>query len=153
MEQTSGITKVGAGLEDVEWNVLGQIYVPKVYCDNLFMWEATLPSGAFVPPHIHPTQDEFIMVLEGEFQVDFGFEEGNVKPNVAKPGDTVRMPMGVAHGVYNRSDKPAKCIFAVSPTRKLYDLFVALDGLTDLDEFKRLGELHENSFLEVEPNP
>jgi hypothetical protein len=30
-----------------------------------FAWHATFPPGTFVPPHIHPTQEEFIYMFEG----------------------------------------------------------------------------------------
>ena len=60
---TVGITRAGTGLDGIVWNILGQTYVPKQVCENSFSWHATFPPGTFVPPHIHPTQDEFIYML------------------------------------------------------------------------------------------
>ena len=57
---TAGITKAGTGIDGISWNILGQTYVPKTLSENSFSWHATFPPGTFVPPHIHPTQDEFI---------------------------------------------------------------------------------------------
>ena len=111
-----------------------------------------IPVETFVPPHVHPTQDEWIYVLEGDLEVDFGFENGNVAANKAGPGDMVRMPMGLAHGVYNRSGKEAKCVFGVSPSRKLFDLFGELDGVTDPEELVRISALHEVDFLPPPPD-
>ena len=64
---TAGITKAGTGIDGIAWNILGQTYVPKQVSESSFAWHATFPPGTFVPPHIHPTQDEFIYMLEGRF--------------------------------------------------------------------------------------
>lgn len=152
MKETAGVTTAEGGLEGVAWNVVGQVYKPKLHSDNAMLWHATVPADTFVPPHVHPTQDEWILVTDGELEVDFGFETGDVKANKAGPGDLVRMPMGVAHGVYNRSGSEAKCVFGVAPARKLYDLFCALDGVTDPEELVRLSALHEVDFLPPPPD-
>ncbi|MCZ4280898.1 cupin domain-containing protein [Kiloniella laminariae] len=142
MSFTMGITPKADGLEGVSWNVVGQTYTPKLHSDNAFIWHATIPAETFVPPHIHPTQDEWIIVLDGQLEVEFG-------PDLFKagPGDTVRMPKGIAHGIFNRSGAEANCVFGVAPSRKLYDLFVVLDGVTDPAELVRLSALHEVDFL------
>src|SRR3984957_17544281 len=66
---TAGITKAGTGIDGIVWNILGQTYVPKQVSENSFAWHATFPPGTFVPPHIHPTQDEFIYMLDGRFDL------------------------------------------------------------------------------------
>ena len=137
-----GITPAADGIENMSWNVVGQTYVPKVHCPNTFIWHATVPADTSVPPHIHPTQDEWIYMLEGNLEVEF---LGDV--HKAGPGDTVRMPMGHAHGIFNRSGAEAKCVFGVAPARKLYDLFIKLDGVTDPEELVRLSAMHEVDFL------
>ncbi|MFK7997580.1 MAG: cupin domain-containing protein [Granulosicoccus sp.] len=137
-----GITPAATGLEGVSWNVVGQTYVPKLLSHNAFVWHAMLPADTFVPPHIHTTQDEWIIVLEGNLEIEF---LGDV--HKAGPGDTVRMPMGEAHGIFNRSGAEAKVVFGVAPARKLYDLFVLLDGVTDPEELVRLSAMHEVDFL------
>ncbi len=152
MKETAGVTPSDAGLEGVAWNVVGQIYTPKLHSDNAMIWHAVVPADTFVPPHVHPTQDEWILVTEGNLEVDFGFENGNVTANKAGPGDLIRMPMGLAHGVYNRSGSEAKCVFGVAPSRKLFDLFGALDGVTDPAELVRLSALHEVDFLPPPPD-
>jgi len=65
MALAPGITKAGEGLDSIAWNILGQTYVPKEVCESSFAWHATFPPDTFVPPHIHPTQDEFIYMFEG----------------------------------------------------------------------------------------
>lgn len=147
MSEAAGVTVADGGLEGLVWNVVGQVYTPKLHTDNAMIWHAQVPADTFVPPHVHPTQDEWILVTDGELEVDFGFETNDVKAHKAGPGDLIRMPMGVAHGVYNRSGAEAKCVFGVAPSRKLYDLFKALDGVTDPAELVRLSALHEVDFL------
>src|SRR5262244_2283532 len=93
---TAGITKAGTGIDGIVWNILGQTYVPKQMCETSFSWHATLPPGTFVPPHIHPTQDEFIYMLDGRF--DLLLEE---REFVATTGDLIRLPMNMAHGIFN----------------------------------------------------
>ena len=121
-----GITAAGHGVDDIAWNILGQTYVPKQVSEASMSWHATLPPGTFVPPHIHPTQDEFIYLLEGQLELMLDGREA-----LAKPGDLVAMPMGIAHAIYNRSERTAKCLFWVSPTRRLYDLFWAIHNMPE----------------------
>lgn len=65
----AGVTQAGAGIDGIVWNILGQTYVPKHVSESTFAWHATFPPSTFVPPHIHPTQDEFIYMLEGRFDL------------------------------------------------------------------------------------
>ncbi|MGJ8529422.1 cupin domain-containing protein [Maritalea sp.] len=142
MTMTPGITAHGEGMSDLKWNILGQTYTPKLHSENTFIWHALLPADSFVPPHIHPTQDEWITLLDGELELAFGDQV-----LTARAGDTVRMPMGIAHGITNKSGKDANCFFGVAPSRKLFDLFNALHDLGDPDEVVRLSALHEVNFL------
>lgn len=120
----AGITPAGQGMDQTSWNILGQIYVPKQKSEQSFSWHASLPKGTFVPPHIHPTQDEFLYILEGKFDFLLDGKEAQ-----AVPGDLVRLPMGIPHGIFNKTEQTLKCLFWVSPTRRLYDLFWALHNL------------------------
>src|SRR4051812_6588077 len=86
---TAGITKANTGIEGIVWNILGQTYVPKQLSEQSFAWHATFPPGTFVPPHIHPTQDEFIYMFEGRLDA---LIDG--KDFVATSGDLIRLPMG-----------------------------------------------------------
>ncbi|QCK87101.1 cupin domain-containing protein [Phreatobacter aquaticus] len=145
---TAGITKAGTGLDGIVWNILGQIYVPKQVSESSMSWHATFPPGTFVPPHIHPTQDEFIYMLEGRFDLVL---EG--REFVATAGDLIRLPMGLSHGIFNKTDQPVKCFFWVSPTRKLYDLFWGIHSLPDQnpDAVVALAAKHEVVFLPPPP--
>lgn len=137
-----GITRKGEGVNGTVWNVLGHTYWLKEECESSFAFETLDPPGTFVPPHIHPTQDEFIYLLEGTLDLIL-----DGRTHQAKAGDLVRMPKGIMHGYYNNSTAPARALFWVTPARKLKALFDALHNLTDPDEVVRLSALHEVDFL------
>ncbi len=141
---TPGITKAGEGLDNIAWNILGQTYVPKALGDSSFAWHATFPPETFVPPHIHPTQDEFIYMFEGELELML-----DGRTTFARSGDLVRMPMGLPHGIWNKSGHTVKCMFWVSPTRRLYDLFWAIHNMPEQTpaEVVALSAKHEVDFL------
>ena len=141
-KMTAGITRAGEGEGGVVWSILGQTYKPVAHSETCFAFDTLFPPGTFVPPHIHPTQDEFIYMLEGTF--DLQLAEAKVQ---ARPGDLVRMPMGVPHAYYNNTDAPTRALFWVSPAGKLKELFDALHDLTDIDEAMRLSALHGVDFV------
>src|SRR5919199_2420041 len=139
-----GITRAGTGFDGAEgtvWNILGQTYYPKQSCDNSFAFEAVSPPGTFVPPHIHPTQDEYILMLEGTWKLIL-----DGQTHFASAGDLVRMPKGIMHGYFNESGTKARAFFWVSPGRKLHQLFTKLHNLTDVAEVVRLSKEHEVDF-------
>lgn len=140
-----GITKHGEGLQGRSWNILGQTYYPKASCNSAFAFETNSAPGQFVPVHVHPTQDEFILVLDGvlDLKLDGVWTQ-------AKAGDLVRMPRGIPHGYFNKSDQPARALFWVSPARKLEALFVALNKLDDIPRIIQLSAEHEVDFLPPE---
>ena len=143
-EMTAGVTAEGSSVDGLVWNILGQTYTPLQVTDSSFSWHALLPPGTFVPPHIHPTQEEFIYMLEGRFDL---LIDG--KDFVANAGDLIRLPMGISHGIFNKSDQPVKCFFWVAPTRALYDLFWAIHSMKEQkpEEVVALAAKHEVVFL------
>jgi len=142
-----GITENGKGYDDVTWNILGQTYYPKAVGETTFAFETNSEPGQFVPVHIHPTQDEFILVQEGELDLKLDGVWSK-----ARAGDLVRMPKGIPHGYFNKSDKPARALFWVSPAGRLRDLFDALHDLSDVQRVVELSAQHEVDFLPPEAN-
>src|SRR5260370_24165854 len=142
-----GITRNGEGFSGKTWNILGQVYFPKAVSDSTFAFETNSEPGQFVPVHIHPTQEEFILVQEG--MLDLKLDGVWVQ---AKAGDLVRLPRGISHGYFNKSDKPARALFWASPSRKLQALFNQLHNLTDVAEIVRLSAEPERNFLPPEAN-
>ncbi len=142
-----GITGNGVGYKETTWNILGQTYYPKAICDSTFAFETNSAPGDFVPVHIHPTQDEFILVQEGE--LDLKLDGVWTK---AREGDVVRMPRGIPHGYFNKSDKPCRALFWVSPAGKLRELFEELHDMTDVEAVVKVSAEHDVDFLPPEAN-
>ncbi|UNC13202.1 cupin domain-containing protein [Acidiphilium multivorum] len=141
-EMPPGITRADEGIGGVVWNVLGQTYTLKQESEHSMAWHAVFPPGTFVPPHIHPTQDEFIYMLEGKFDLWLDGQDLS-----AGPGDLIRMPMNRPHGIFNRSDADVKCVFWVAPSRSLRALFERIHNLADPAEVVRIAAEHEVHFL------
>ncbi|MEW5423492.1 cupin domain-containing protein [Amorphus sp. 3PC139-8] len=142
MAQPAGITRAPEAYDGAVWNILGQTYVLKEVDESSMAWHATFPSGTFVPPHIHPTQDEFIYMFEGTF--DIWLDGQDMK---AGPGDLIRMPRGLGHGIFNNSSSDVTCFFWVSPARELRQLFERIHNVPDPAEVVRIAAEHEVDFL------
>ncbi len=76
--------------EGGEWHILGHTYWNPAWCESTFAFETLDPPGTFVPPHVHPTQDEFIAILEGELEVELDGQR-----HKALAGSLVKMPRGI----------------------------------------------------------
>ena len=100
-----------------------------------------------MPVHVHPTQDEFILVQEGQLELKL-----DGVWHTARAGDLVRMPRGVPHGYFNKSDKPARALFWVSPAGKLRDLFEVLHNMSDIPAAIEASARHDVDFLPPEAN-
>ncbi len=146
-ELKGGVTAETEGVDRVTWNILGQHYLAKAIGETSFAFEANSAPGDHVPVHIHPTQDEFILVQEGVLDLKLGGQWTQ-----AKAGELVRMPKGIPHGYFNKSDKPVKALFWVSPAGKLKDLFDQLHELTDVERVVQLSAEHDVEFLPPEAN-
>jgi quercetin dioxygenase-like cupin family protein len=140
-----GVTRADGAVSGTRWNILGQIYVPKHVDEESFAWHATFPPDTFVPPHRHPTQDEFVYLLGGELDLELD----GAAPDAAHPGDLIQLPRGVPHGLFNRSATEVTCVFWVTPTRRLFDLFAGIDALSPQtpEAVVALSAEHEVEFL------
>ena len=110
--EIAGITRANEGMQGISWNILGQTYVPKNCTEHSFSWHATFPPGTFVPPHIHPDQDEYLYILEGK--LDFMLAGADAQ---ATPGDLVRLRHGHAarHLQQIRSDRESAVLGVADP--------------------------------------
>ena len=125
-----------------EWHILGHVYWNRALSQETFAFETYDPPGTFVPPHVHPTQDEFIFVYEGRLEVELDGER-----HQAPPGSLVKMPRGIPHGYFNTSDEPTRCLFWVTPAGRLKELFDQLHEMTDLGQVVRVSAEHDVEFL------
>jgi quercetin dioxygenase-like cupin family protein len=139
---TAGVTPAGQGLDGITWNILGQTYKPVSYSETSFAFDTLFPPGTFVPPHIHTNQDEFIRVLEGEFELVLEGQKAS-----AKAGDLIRLPMGQSHGIFNNSGQAVRALFWVSPTQKLFELFSRIHNVADPAEVVRISATCDVTFL------
>ena len=128
--------------EGAEWHILGHTYWNRAWCESTFAFETLDPPGTFVPPHIHPTQDEFIAILDGELEVELDGQR-----HKAPAGSLVKMPRGIPHGYFNTTREPTRCLFWVSPSGRLKELFDQLHEMTDVDEVVRVSAEHDVEFL------
>jgi quercetin dioxygenase-like cupin family protein len=84
--EVPGITRANEGMQGISWNILGQTYVPKHVTEHSFSWHATFPPDTFVPPHIHPDQDEYLYILEGKLDFMLGVADAKtVRPVLEHP--------------------------------------------------------------------
>lgn len=138
----ASVMRAGESDGGVAWNILGQTYKPVQWTEASFAFDTLFPPGTFVPPHIHPTQDEFIRVLEGDFELMLGGAT-----DTATAGDLIRLPRGIPHGIFNKSNAPVRALFWVAPALRLYELFSQIHNVADPAEVVRLAALHDVEFL------
>ena len=132
--ETPDITRAHTSLDGVSWNIMGQVYTPKQITDESFAWHAVFPEETFVPPHVHPEQDEYIYVLDG--RIDLLLD--GVK-NAAATGDLVRMPRGIPHAFYNNSGKPVTTLFWAAPAGKLVELYRRIHNVASPAEVVKIA--------------
>jgi quercetin dioxygenase-like cupin family protein len=146
MSESSGPGALRGGVsppqDGGEWHILGHVYWNRALSEETFAFETYDPPGTFVPPHVHPTQDEFIFVYEGRLEVELDGER-----HQAPPGSLVKMPRGIPHGYFNTSDEPTRCLFWVTPAGRLKELFDRLHEMTDIEEVVRVSAEHDVDFL------
>ncbi|GLC27867.1 cupin domain-containing protein [Roseisolibacter agri] len=84
--------------------------------------ESTWPPGATAPPeHFHPRQSERFTVLAGTLRVRVAGEERELRV-----GDTLDIPAGVPHAMWNGGDAPAVARWETRPALGTERLFEAL---------------------------
>jgi mannose-6-phosphate isomerase-like protein (cupin superfamily) len=141
-KETPDITRANKSLDSVSWNILGQVYVPKQVSDDSFSWHATFPIETFVPPHVHPNQDEYILVLDGSIDLMLGG-----KKTSASTGDLVRMPRGIPHAFFNNSGEPVTALFWAAPAGKLVDLYRRIHNMSSPQEVVAIARDYDVIFF------
>ena len=80
------------------------------------VFEFTCNAGG--PKHLHHDQDEWIYVVDGEFEFHVGEKQFR-----AGPGESVFIPRKVAHVWGSVSGKPGKIINVYQPAGKMEEFF------------------------------
>jgi hypothetical protein len=125
-------------------DVLGHTYTYKAYGPGIIFAFATLDlPDTGIPLHIHPDQDEFILVQEGTYRVQLG---NSVQ--TAQVGDLIILPRGIPHSYHNHSTSAvARALFWVTPEGQLRELFDALSSLQPGDDVVAISARHGVNFL------
>jgi quercetin dioxygenase-like cupin family protein len=76
------------------------------------------PGGYVVRSHIHPSQEESFVVLEGLYGYRIGDRTG-----VAHPGETLVCPPGVAHSQWNAGDDVMRVYYEHRPALVSAEIF------------------------------
>ena len=86
--------------------------------------EASWDAGAKAPPaHLHPSQDEAFLVLEGELTVEV---DGDTR--TLEAGDTLEIPKGTAHRMWNSGATTARATWQTVPAQRTLDFWRAMDA-------------------------
>ena len=93
--------------------------------NDLAVFEQTglTPKGG-PPLHIHPNQDEWFYVLEGEYLFQVGDDKYQVKE-----GDTIFLPRKVQHAFVQLTER-GKMIVSYLPAGRMEAFFAATDNWT-----------------------
>lgn len=97
------------------------------------------PNGG-PPLHIHPFQDEWFYVVEGEYLFQVGEEKYKMKT-----GDTIFLPRNVKHAFVQLTEK-AKTIVSYLPAGKMEEFFAVTDKWNlppTAEEIQRVFADHE----------
>lgn len=92
---------------------------------DLAVFEQTglTPNGG-PPLHIHPEQDEWFYVIEGEYQFQVGEERFEIRS-----GDTIFLPRNIQHAFIQLTEK-GKMIVSYLPAGKMESFFKVTDSWT-----------------------
>ena len=93
------------------------------------------------PLHVHLNQDEIFYVVQGEFIIQVGEQQFEMKE-----GDTVFAPRHIPHAFSKVGDKPGKLLTIFQPSGKMEDFVNKLNALTGMpqpEEFAKLFEEHD----------
>ena len=81
-------------------------------------------EGKPPPAHYHPDQDERFQVLEGSLRVRLEGEERELSA-----GETLEIPRGVSHLMWNPGPEPARAIWQTRPAGRTEEWFRSIDAL------------------------
>ncbi len=104
------------------------------------------PNGG-PPLHIHPFQDEWFYVIEGEYL----FQVGDKKYQIMS-GDTIFLPRNVQHAFIQLSEK-GKMIVSYLPAGKMEAFFQVTDRWTSPPSKDEIARVFENHDMKVVGSP
>lgn len=84
--------------------------IPSGNAENQSLAEATVPPGGETVEHYHRTTEEIYVFVSGEGRMRLGDEEAEIRA-----GDTVVIPPGVKHKLWNRGSEPLVLLCCCAP--------------------------------------
>jgi quercetin dioxygenase-like cupin family protein len=111
---------------------------------DLAVFEQTgfTPKGG-PPLHIHPNQDEWFFVIEGEYLFQVGDDRYTMKA-----GETIFLPRNVPHAFIQVTEK-AKTIVSYLPAGKMEEFFKATDSWTSTPSKEEVIKVFEDHGMKV----
>ena len=100
------------------------------------------PNGG-PPLHIHPNQDEWFFVTEGEYFFQVGEDKYSLKA-----GDTIFLPRNVQHAFVQVTER-AKTIVSYTPAGKMEDFFKVTDSWKSLPSKEEVIKTFEQHDMKV----
>jgi quercetin dioxygenase-like cupin family protein len=100
------------------------------------------PKGG-PPLHIHPNQDEWFYVIEGEYMFEVGGDRFQMKP-----GDTIFLPRKVPHAFVQLSEK-GRMIVSYLPAGKMESFFAVTDSWTKPPTREEMAKAFADHDMEI----
>lgn len=100
------------------------------------------PKGG-PPLHIHPHQDEWFYVIDGEYLFQVGEDK-----YFLKTGDTIFLPRNVPHAFIQLTDK-GKMIVSYIPAGKMEDFFATTDNWASPPTSEEIARVFEDHDMKV----
>jgi quercetin dioxygenase-like cupin family protein len=116
--------------------------------NDLAVFEQTglTPNGG-PPLHIHPFQDEWFYVIEGEYLFQVGDDKYQMKS-----GDTIFLPRNVQHAFIQLTEK-GKMIVSYLPAGRMEAFFQVTDQWTSPPSKKEIAKVFEDHNMKVVGSP
>lgn len=116
--------------------------------NDLAVFEQTglTPKGG-PPLHIHPNQDEWFYVIEGEYLFQVGDDKYKMKQ-----GDTIFLPRKVQHAFVQLTEK-GKMIVSYLPAGKIEKFFAVTDKWTSPPTKEEIAKVFANHDMQVVGEP
>lgn len=93
--------------------------IPTGNAEKQSLAEATVPAGGETEEHYHGMTEEIYLFTSGSGRMRLGDDEGDVKA-----GDTVVIPPGVRHKLWNTGTEPLKLLCCCAPPYSHDDTFL-----------------------------
>jgi len=112
--------------------------------NDLAVFEQTgLTSKGGPPLHIHPNQDEWFYVIEGEYLFQVGDDKFQMKE-----GDTIFLPRKVQHAFVQLTEK-GKMIVSYLPAGKMEEFFAVTDKWTSPPTKEAIAKVFADHDMQV----